>query len=192
MTRKDAIISHVPEAFVFMKVGNHAGETFEEILARKHEELVRAGMIFWGYGGSACHPLHQVQPFVRIHIKKHGSIYLLMEPVDSRADPDLVPATEYSADGVTWNPIPDGINVTGSRYALVLDEIQPGDLQIQPGDYEVGIGPSRGKSSSAYIQGRVDKACLVRSALDTPPQPSDPRHAKYLAKLKDPFSVLVR
>ena len=24
-----------PEAFVFMRVGNHAGETFEEILARK-------------------------------------------------------------------------------------------------------------------------------------------------------------
>ena len=38
----------LPTAFIFMKVGNHAGETFESILERKRREFDRAGKIFLG------------------------------------------------------------------------------------------------------------------------------------------------
>jgi hypothetical protein len=62
----------------------------------------------------------------------------------SNADPDLLPAEEYSADGVHWLPIPKGITVVGSRYAMILGEIKPGELIINPADYEVVIGKSRG------------------------------------------------
>jgi len=72
----------VPSAFVFMKIGNHAGETFKSILRRKNQEYRKTGRIFWGYGGSACHPINQVQPFVRIYEKQNGSIYVLMQEVD--------------------------------------------------------------------------------------------------------------
>jgi hypothetical protein len=37
-----------PEAFIFMKVGNHASENFNAILERKNRERERAGRIFWG------------------------------------------------------------------------------------------------------------------------------------------------
>jgi hypothetical protein len=181
------------DAFVFMKVGNHAGETFEQILERKNRELQQAGCIFWGYGGSACHPITQVQPFTRLHVKKYGSVYLLMEPVDSRADPEILPAKEYSEDGVRWRPIPDGILVTGSKFALVLDEIKPEDLELRPQELMVDIGPSRGKTAEEYLRGRIDKACLVRKPEPIPASPEQTRRSvKYSAKLLEPYAVMLR
>ena len=104
-------------------------------------------------------------------IQQFGSIYLLMQPIDSKAEPDLLPATEYSDDGIHWQPLPKGIEVTGSRYALILDEIVPGDLNIRARDFVVGVGPSRGKRAADYLQGRIDKACLTYSV----PQRYEPR-----------------
>ena len=146
----------LPESFIFMKVGNHAGESFEAILTRKNRERERerererAGCIFWGYGGTVCHPLMQVQPFARLYAKKQGCIYLFMEPMDSKANPDIEPAREYSRDGAMWRPLPEGISVIGSRYALVLDEIKPIDFEIDLEKYIVGIGFSTGHFSMAF------------------------------------------
>jgi hypothetical protein len=188
-----ATLATAPEAFVFMKVGSHAGETFEQILERKNREYKKTGKIFWGYGGTACHPISQVQPFAKSVIQKQGSIYLLMQPIHSTADPDLIPATEYSADGVIWKPIPKGIEVTGSRYALVLDEIVPGELDISPDEFVVGVGPSRGKLASEYLQGRVDKACLCREKTKSKSTSDDDRkEIKFAAKLQEPFAVLLK
>jgi hypothetical protein len=188
-----ADLASLPEAFLYMKVGDHAGEGFDSILDRKRKELEQAGRTFWGYGGTACHPLMQVQPFVRSYVKTQRRIYLLMEPVNSKADPDVDPAEEFSADGATWQPIPAGIRVTGSRYALVLGDLQPVDLEIALDQYTVGVGPSRGKSAENYIQGRVDKGCLVHrpgptSSMDTLLK----KHLKLAAQLVDPYAVLLR
>lgn len=182
------------DAFIFMKVGDHAGESFNDILRRKNAEYRAAGKVFWGYGGAACHPLNQVQPFARTHLRKQGSIYLVMEPVISNADPDIVPAREYSADGVNWMPIPDGINVTGSKYALVLGEIQPGELEIPLDGYVVGIGPSRGKVADQYLRGRVDKACLepIPEAAADHDLSKGVRRGKFVAALQEPYAVILR
>jgi hypothetical protein len=186
------MISKVPEAFVFMKVGDHAREDFNSILDRKHQEFERTGRIFWGYGGMACHPLTQVQPFVRMQAQKYGAVYLLMEKIDSNADPDIVPATMYSEDGVNWMKIPDGIEVIGSRYALVLDEIKPGDLELSVVNYEVGIGPSRGKNASEYIEGRIDKACLVSTSKETKSVEPKIKRITICARLLEPYAVLLK
>ncbi len=187
------MIKTQPDAFIFMKVGNHAGEDFEEILERKNLEFKEAGRIFWGYGGTACHPINQVQPFVKASIKKQGKIYLFMQTINSKADPDIIPATEYSEDGVDWKPIPDGIEVIGSRYALVLGEIKPGELEIPQEEYMVGIGPSRGKYAFEYIKGHVDKACLSKAM---PPDfktgKIKNRKIEYQAELLKPYAVLLR
>jgi hypothetical protein len=151
----------LPESFIFMKVGNHAGESFDAILTRKNREREQAGCIFWGYGGTVCHPLMQVQPFARLYTKKQGCIYLFMEPMESKANPDIEPAREYSEDGARWHSLPEGISVIGSKYALVLDEINPINFEIDLEKYSVGIGYSRGKNAAEYIQGRVDKGCLT-------------------------------
>ena len=149
----------LPEAFIFMKVGNHAGESFEAILVRKNREREQAGRIFWGYGGTVCHPLMQVQPFARLYTKSHGRIYLFMEPMDSKANPAIDPAKEYSDDGVTWHPLPDGISVLGSRYALVLDEIQPREIDVGIEQYVVGIG-----TVAARMQPSTCRAALIKDA----------------------------
>jgi hypothetical protein len=188
-----ADLTTLPEAFLYMKVGNHAGERFEAILERKSKEREQAGRTFWGYGGTACHPLMQVQPFARLYVKTQGRIYLLMEPVDSRADPDIEPAKEFSADGAAWHPIPKGIQVTGSRYAVVLDDIQPIDIEVALDQFTVGVGPSRGKSAMEYLQGRIDKGCLVRSP--EPVEAKDPplrKQLKFAAKMIEPYAVLLR
>lgn len=186
-------MKELPKAFVFMKVGNHAGETFEQIMERKNEEYRKTGRIFWGYGGSACHPIRQVQPFAEEIVEAGGSIYVLMQEIDSRANPVILPATEYSEDGVTWKPIPEGNKVIGSRYALVLDEIKPADFEIDTRNYLVGAGPSMGANAADYMRGHIDKACLI--APDSPvTSTSAPKikKIKLAAKLIKPYAVLVR
>ena len=184
----------LPQAFVFMRVGNHAGEDFESILERKRREYEASGMIFWGYGGTTLHPIRHVQPFAKMRIAQEGSINIVMQAIDSKADPDVLPANEYSVDGVNWEPIPSGIEVTGSKYAIVLDEIIPGQLDLNLGDFEVGIGPSRGRNAAQYLRGRVDKGCFVsRDAKDTDPE-VQPKIVPigFQARLLDPFAVMLR
>ncbi len=186
-----------PDRFLFMKVGNHANESWAQILDRKRKEYETTGRIFWGYGGTTCHPLGVVQPFARLSLREQGGIALVMEAIDSRADPDIVPATEYSKDGIEWEPMPEGICVTGSRYALVLDEIKPGDLAFQLNEYEVALGPSTGKGAEAYITGHIDKGCFVRSkeprvVTDDARKAKVTRRVAFTAELKEPFGVLLR
>lgn len=187
-------MNRLPRRFLFMKVGNHANETWEQILERKRREHDATGRIFWGYGGSACHPINQVQPFARLSIKEQGGICLVMEPIDSNADQDELPATEYSSDGVVWQPIPKGIKVTGSRYAMVLDEIKPNDLDLPLDEYEVAYGPSKGKPACEYLRGRTDKGCLVKRAVSGVIAPDDRivRKVGFIAELKEPYAVLLR
>ena len=64
------MINPKSESFVFMKVGQHAGEDFESIIKRKTEEIKNTGMSFWGYGGPMCHPTKQIQPFAKSVIEK--------------------------------------------------------------------------------------------------------------------------
>jgi hypothetical protein len=183
----------VPHAFIFMKVGNHASENFDAILERKNCERERAGCIFWGYDGTACHPLMQVQPFAQLYVKEQGCIYLLMEPIDSKADPDIDPAREYSDGGATWHPLPEGISVIGSRYALVLDKIEPANIEINLEKYVVGIGHSRGKNTSEYLQGRIDKGCLTAaSASSVSLDPPLKKFIKFSPRLLEPYAVLLR
>ncbi len=131
--------SQLPEAFIFMRVGNHAGESFEYIIERKYRELSDAGRMFWGYGGTTLHPFKHVQPFARLWVQRGGSIRMVMEPIDSKADPDILPATEFSADGIQWEAIPSGIVVTGSRsLAGNPDSPQPAVFLTSIVDVTVG------------------------------------------------------
>lgn len=184
-----------PDLFVFMKVGMHAGEAWNDILSRKHREYRETGHTFWGYGGSACHPLTQVQPFARQAVERGGRVHLLMQTMDSRADPDLLPATEYSEDGVHWKELPSGIHVTGSRYAIVLGEISETEFELPLHDYAVALGRSQGRSASDYVRARIDKACLslARGGDSSIPHISEQTvKITHTAEIKSPFAVLLR
>jgi len=182
------------ESFVFMKVGQHAGEDFDSIIQRKMKEIEATGMSFWGYGGPTCHPTRQIQPFAKRVIEKKGNIYLCMVKINSLADPDVLPATMYSVDGIKYDPIPEGIKVTGSRYAIVLDEIVPEEIEIPLSAYEVACGISRGRLAIDYIKGHVDKACLEFNPerLSVSKDEKKIKTTSYVAKMTEPFAVFIR
>ncbi len=116
-----------------------------------------------------------------------------MEPMNSKANPDIKPATEYSDDGITWMQLPSGIVVTGSRYALVLGELKSEELKLPLHRYVVGHGKSAGHIASRYIQGRVDKGCLT-IALTPSVVGSKERvvNIAYTAEIIAPYAVLLR
>lgn len=57
------------ENIIIMKAGTHADESLDRILVRKTREVSGAGFCLWGYGGSSCHPIRQVQ----IHAQRAAS-----------------------------------------------------------------------------------------------------------------------
>ena len=63
---------------IVMKYGVHASEDVESIVVRKMQEVQVAKKMFWGYGGVLCHPLKQVQPFLRENCSKGEKTYLLL------------------------------------------------------------------------------------------------------------------
>ena len=177
---------------LFMKVGLHAGETLEQILERKKREYDQAGMIFWGYGGSSCHPSRAVQPFAKLKVQEGHGVYIVMEEIESHHPPSKIIANQYSEDGISWKPIPKGIVVRGSRYAVVLDEIKIGNLDIDLSEYNVGAGPSTGRVASEYLRGHIDKACIQKSPEHPAVSAQQIKHIAFYAKIKSPFAVFTR
>src|SRR3954452_3871184 len=107
-----------------MKVGTHAQETLTDIIVRKTKEIEDAGFAMWGYGGNTCHPRTMVQPFAESFVIRNAPIYLCMHEMNSRHSAEPLRANEFSADGFNWQAIPDTINVKGSRFALVLEDLK--------------------------------------------------------------------
>ena len=115
-----------------------------------------------------------------------------MEEIISRHPYTEVFATHYSSDGIIWNEIPDGVQVRGSRYALVLDELKEESLNIDLRDYRVGAGPSEGALAAGYIRGRVDKGCLERTAEPGDSEASKIIRVHHAATVKEPYAVLLK
>lgn len=176
------------DPFLYMKVGVHANESLEDILKRKRDELKAAGVSFWGYGGGSCHPFNAVQPFAK-EVSNHGmTLRLFMQEIVSRHY-EAEAATEYSVDGTNYQPVPKGVKVLGSKYALVLKSLDMVDFQIPLSHTLVGVGAKRGTSGDQYIRGRLDKACLVY----TPGELQDkPIHMSLVAELAAPYAVKMR
>ena len=173
---------------IFMKVGTHAQESLKDIIARKRLEIEAAGRSFWGYGGGTCHPLSTVQPFARDFIRKSGVIYLCMQPMESHHFA-VGRAQQYSTDGVHWEPIPKGIEVRGSRYALVVEDIREEQFDLPLAGTRVAAGNSQGRSGDQFIGGHVDKACL--EVVD-PDAEGKTVNIGLVAKLVEPYAVLVK
>lgn len=178
---------------LFMKIGTHANESLADIIARKSKEIRDTGFGMWGYGGNTCHPTSMVQPFAKTFAQKGHTIHLCMEEMNSNHFGEGV-ARQYSVDGITWRDIPETIEVRGSRYALVIEDLHEQRFTLPLDQTRVPVGPSTGRLGSRYIKGRVDKACL--EVLDAPElsNEADPRtiDIDLVATLKDPYAVFLR
>jgi hypothetical protein len=177
------------DAILFMKVGQHANEELAHIIDRKRREIEEAGFAMWGYGGNTCHPTTMVQPFVKDHISLSQPILLCMQPMTSKHFAEQVRATEYSVDGLSWQRMPESINVLGSRYALCIKDLRETDASLFLDDTQVALGRSKGKAGSEYIRGHVDKACLEIVGAS---RSSSPTPIGLVAELVDPYAVLLR
>lgn len=176
-----------PDHVVVMKGGPHAGVEWTGIVEWKIADLRAAGITFWGYGGSICHPTRQVQPFAR---GANGNVEVAMVPTGS--DPGNAPteAREWSADGFTWGPLPSGVRVTGSKWALVMDELAPCTDSIDLSGYTVAVGAQSGRPATQYLRHRVDKGCFSRAAQPGPPAP--PLPVVLRGHLSAPWAVFLR
>jgi hypothetical protein len=179
---------------LFMKVGTHAQEDLEAIIARKTKEIEDAGFGMWGYGGSTCHPQSMVQPFAESFAVRGQPIHLVMQQMTSRHFAEPLRADQYSADNATWRDIPASINVLGSRYALVIKNLERCKMMLPLDQTRVPVGKSMGRIGSRYLRGQVDKACL--EVLERPEMVNegDPRDIEInlVAELEQPYAVFLR
>jgi hypothetical protein len=175
----------VPRAALVMKVGFHVAEEWAEIVTRKLAELDSAGVVFWGYGGSACNPAKQVQPFA---LASDHNVEVAMLHTKSRFQSDDLWAEAMSVDEQSWHPIPGGVRTSG-KWALVLDRLEIIEAEIDLGDYEIAVGPSEGRPATEYLRGQSDKACLRR----TPGRSdADCRAVVMRGRLSSPWAVFLR
>ncbi len=183
------------QGIIFMKVGVHASESLEDIIARKTREIEEAGFALWGYGGNTCHPSTMVQPFAINHVSKGGKIYLCMQEMKSKHNAAPVRANQYSIDGVNWKIVPDAINVLGSQFALAIKNLHEESFSLPLDQTKVAIGRSLGRQGSQYIAGRVDKACLEISdntELTYSLEETPPIQVSLIAELCDPYAVFLK
>ena len=172
---------------VIMKAGPHAGEDLDAIIARKQQESASAGWCLWGYGGSACHPLTQVQPHAKSALPRPVTV-VFIETASTPAVNSSA-ACEYSANAREWVTVPEGHRITGSKYALVLRGLARTRQQIDLGACQVAVGPSAGKNLAAYLRGRCDKACAIPAGT---PGPVTSALVIATAELAPPYSVFLR
>lgn len=180
------------QAILYMKVGTHAQESLDEIIARKAKEIRDAGYALWGYGGGTCHPRTMVQPFVSERVKLGHKVFLCMQEMTSKHFAEPVRAEEMSPDGIKWESIDPSINVKGSRYALVIKDLKKQDLSLPLSQTRVAIGNSVGQSGLKYIRGRVDKACFEIVGASGEGTEEDPVSIGLLAEIVEPYAVFLR
>jgi hypothetical protein len=179
---------------LLMKVGTHARESLEDIIARKRKEIADTGFGMWGYGGNTCHPRTMVQPFAEDLVLRKQPILLCMQAMASSHFAEPLRASEYSIDGIDWQTVPTSINVLGSRFALVIKDLRQEEHTIPLNQTRVAVGNSRGRLGSRYVRGRVDKACL--EVLDEPELTNNPENGlikiNLVAELTQPYAVFLR
>lgn len=151
---------------IFMKYGVHASENVESIILRKQQECDVCGYMFWGYGGTICHPLQQIKPFLEDSKQAKETVYLMLSKTPSKFLGESVSAREFSLDKCNWNAMPHGINVVGSKYALKCGRLIKHPIHLDMSSYCVALGNSKGKRLQDYVRSRVDKGCAIRTIDD--------------------------
>ena len=179
------------ENIIFMKYGVHASEDVELIIKRKIAEIQQCKKMFWGYGGVLCHPLNQVQPFLKSNALKNQKTHLVMTKTLSKLNNTPSAATMYSVDNINWCPIPNNVRVLGSKYAIVCNSITQCEFILDLADYVIPLGNCKGRRLSQYIQGRVDKACGYYQ-INTAKNISMPVIITLCAEIESPFSVFIK
>jgi hypothetical protein len=177
-----------PDAMVVIKAGVHDSEGLASIIERKQREEAASGACYWGYGGTLCDPIKQVQPFAARCAESGITVAVVMPITPSPHHGEGIAASELSTDRSTWLPIPPAVRVTGSTKALVFRDLRWTTLPLDLAAYDVAAGSYAGRPLTDYLRHRIDKACarLARSPGDAQPT------QVLVAELVAPYAVYVR
>jgi hypothetical protein len=124
-------------------IGPHAHETENTIFKRKIEDINKVGKTFWLTKSHQSKP-DMVQQFCLIGLREKLNVYcFFIEPSKiGGAIPTMEDksAESFSADGKTWQKLPDGLgpvtgNINKNAYALVFDDLKMVTDSIDLWDY---------------------------------------------------------
>lgn len=175
-------------------MGDHAGEGVDAIFNRKKADIRRTGITFWLMRSPKARPDH-VQ-----HICTSAPAYtIFVEPATkggARPTTQEDAAKEYSADGVRWHRLPNGLSpVTGKldngATALVFD-LMTTDVSgtFDLWDY---VELSDTNKPLRFILG-CSTVCAIRKDTKLLPEKMKSRYRGIIAiaRLAHPFCVWVR
>ncbi len=120
------------EYIVISVMGQHAGESEDEIFKRKIGDIEKIGQTFWLIKSYQAKP-NMVQQICQLTKKENMEAYCFFIEASSRkaaiATKEASLAESYSIDGKTWNILPKGLSpvtgkIDGSAYALVFDQLE--------------------------------------------------------------------
>lgn len=176
-----------------MKYGVHAGHSVDSIINRKRADFEAHGRIYWGYGGTICHPLKQIQPFTEQAMQDGEKVYLALSRTNSALYNPQTQSSLYSVNGSEWYNVPKDMEIFGSRYAIICRELVRCSFEINTSAYLIGVGINRGKNLSQYLKGRVDKACAFYKGSEH----NDEMQTKtvkidYIAEIVEPYAVFLK
>ena len=144
---------------VFMKYGTHANESPSRIIKNKINEVDLYGHTFWGYGGTSCHPLNQVQPFIKMNFERGEKTFLLLSRIKTVWNGSSTNASFYSYNKMDWLPLPKEHIIKGSKFAIMCSSFEECNFTIDLSSYHVPIGNAKGRLLSNYIFGMNTKGC---------------------------------
>ena len=175
-------------------MGDHAGETVDAIFSRKTADINGVGKTFWLMKSPKARPA-QVQ-----EICKPSPTYMIfVEPATkggARPTTTEDAAKEYSPDGQSWHPIPEGLSpVTGKldrgAAALVFDVMNTVvngtlDLWSYADFFDV-------QKPMKFILG-CSTACAIKKDMASHPDKMKSRYRGIVAvaRLAEPYCVWLR
>ena len=177
-------------------MGPHAGESVEEIFERKACDIKKVGWTLWLIRSYKARP-----DIVQRMCSKGDPLYVVFiepsTPGGAKPATSAMSVAEYSADRVTWVPVPSALGpvtgkLDGAAHALVMDRLElcrePARLDVWAyGDYaEPGL-PLRTKIGCSTV-------CAARRDMSSHPLRMKRRFREIIAwgRLHEPPAVWVR
>lgn len=157
---------------IFLKAGRHADEDIDAILERKRKEPI----VFWGHSGNVRSALLRKKIGVLHHqdcVDGEGAsceVWVLIHCNPDYKDPSMGREGEafwyVDADGMC-QLIPNGVHVTGSSKAILIDDLQEvliPDFRYSDYDFLKGDGTERERADKSIAKSSISLGVLTRTA----------------------------
>jgi len=157
----------------------------------KLDEEAALGFVYWGYGGTLCHP-RRVQEFAAGELRRTGEApTLVMAETRSAYRSRTIGRNRwYSQDRQAFARFPRQVVMVGCSSALVCERLVCQPSWIDLNQYEVAGGLRSGAPLGDFIRYQINKACASRISGS-----NDRRRITSIvatAKLVYPFAVYLR